>query len=120
MHHDAVTYQEDQGHYETVVVEEAHDEPVMESDQICITCYYNHGGEIVRLHSQEEVDNYSLNCHEGESCRYGDVTFQIGTKHVEAETEQHWVPNIVTVTTKEAYDETVTTGYVCSECGATK
>ena len=122
VHHDAVTYQEDQGHYETVVVEEAHDEPVMESDSICITCYYNHGGKIVRLHSQEEVDNHSIYHVEtlGESCQYGDVTFQAGTKHVDAVTKQQWVPNVVTVTTKEAYDETVTTGYVCSECGATK
>lgn len=92
----------------------------MESDCICKTCYYNHGGEIVRLHGQEETVNHILNCHGDEFCQYGDVTFQTGTKHVDAVTKQQWVPNVVTVTTKEAYDETVTTGYVCSECGATK
>lgn len=124
VHHDAVTHQEDQGSYITVVDQEAYDseEPVMERDTYCITCYNN--GEIVRLHGQAEVDahlDYHSNIGNG-FCQYACKSLQTGTQtvHHDAITHQEWQSNMVTVTDKPAYDEEVVTGYVCSECGATK
>ena len=124
IHHPAETRQEDQGHYKTIVDQAAYDEevPIMEYDHICITCYRR--GSIVRLHSQSEVNSH-LDYHYSigdSSCQYGNFTFQNGTEtvHHEAVTHQEWVSNIVTVTVKEAWDEVVTVGYQCSECGATK
>ena len=122
IHHPAETRQEDHGHYETVVDEPAWDEEVTDSDVICLTCYYR-DGSIVRLHSQAEVDNhiYYHSSTFNESCQYGNKRFPTGEViHHEAVTHQEWVSNIVTVTVKEAWDEVVTVGYQCSECGATK
>lgn len=122
IHHPAETRQEDQGHYETVVDEPAWDEEVTDFDNICITCY-NRSGEVIRLHSQEEVRAH-INYHSSigdSSGNYGWKEFPTGEViHHEAVTHQEWVSNIVTVTVKEAWDEVVTVGYQCSECGATK
>ncbi|WP_075721963.1 hypothetical protein [Roseburia sp. 499] len=122
IHHPAETRQEDHGHYETVVDEPAWDEEETDVDVICFTCY-NRNGSIVRIHGQEEANNHALyhaNTY-GEGCRWGDKEFSTGnTIHHEAVTHQEWVSNIVTVTVKEAWDEVVTVGYQCSECGATK
>lgn len=123
IHHPAETKQEDKGKYITVVDAEAYDEQPSYSDCICLTCYYRHGGVIVPLHSQEEVDAH-VEYHDitfNESCQYGEKTIPTGNViHHDAITHQEWQPNVVTVTVKEAWDETVVTGYVCSECGATK
>ena len=126
VHHPAETHQEDQGHYETVVDSEAWDEEVpkyTERGCYCLTCYYRKG-EIVKLANQAEVDQHCL-YHAttlGQSCQYGIQSLQNGTEiiHHDAVTHQEWVPNVVTVVDKEAWDEEVITGYVCSECGATK
>ena len=123
VHHQAETKQEDRGKYVTVVDFEAYDEQPSYTDSICKTCYYKHGGVIVPLHSQEEVNahvDYHFNTY-NEGCQYGDVTIPTGDViHHDAITHQEWKPNVVTVTVKEAWDETVVTGYACSECGATK
>ena len=124
VHHPAETHQEDQGHYDTIIDSEAWDEEVTDADVICLTCYYNSDGKtIVRLHSQEEVNDH-IDYHfylNGGSCQYGNKRFSTGEYiHHDAVTHQEWVSNMVTVVDKEAWDEEVITGYVCSECGATK
>ncbi|MDD6303124.1 MAG: hypothetical protein PUA79_00645 [Lachnospiraceae bacterium] len=123
VHHPAETKQEDRGKYVTVVDVEAYDEQPSYTDYICKTCYYKHGGLIVPLHGQEAIDAHAL-YHTNtldESCQVGTVTIPTGEViHHDAITHQEWQPNVVTVTVKEAWDETVVTGYVCSECGATK
>lgn len=122
VNHPAETHQEDQGHYETVVDSEAWDEEVTDFDNICITCY-NRSGEVIRLHSQEEVRAH-IDYHSSigdSSGNYGWKRFPTGEYiHHDAVTHQEWVSNMVTVVDKEAWDEEVITGYVCSECGATK
>ncbi len=98
VHHDAT------GHYETKVVEEAWDEPVYENHTVC-TCGYdfttNGGGQM-------EYHLFEL----GHS--YGTQSVQVGTNHHDAVTKEEWVQD------SAACDETVTTGYRCSSCGATK
>ena len=123
VHHPAETKQEDRGKYVTVVDFEAYDEQPSYTDIICKTCYYKHGGVVVPLHGQEAIDAH-VGYHAStfnEGCQWGDVTIPTGEViHHDAITHQEWRPNVVTVTVKEAWDETVVTGYVCSECGATK
>ena len=107
VHHDEV------GHYETIVIEEAYDEPVYESHAICGGCNKDFGVgdaavEAWDEHSWEQVDAGNIACQ-----NYHTENRQVGTKHYDAVTEQKWVVD------QKAYDETVTTGYKCS-CGATK
>ena len=104
VHHDEV------GHYETVTVQAAYDEPVYESVVICGGCGKNFGSgeaacEAALDHTMEDFYDNCENYHTEDR--------QVGTKHHDAVTEQRWVVD------QKAYDETVTTGYKCS-CGATK
>lgn len=114
IHHDAVTHQEDQGHYKTVTISEAWDEPIYEYKTGCYTCGY------IFTSSGELTSHQIYHAERGETCSWGnDFKVLVDTIHHDAVTEQKWIPNIVTVTDKEAYDETITTGYKCS-CGAVK
>lgn len=94
-HHDAI------GHYETQVVQAAYDEPIYESRSICNGC----GADITN--NIEHI----FECGPGS---YSNKRIQVGTKHHEAITKQVWVQD------SAAWDETITTGYRCSECGKTK
>lgn len=108
VHHDET------GHYETVTVQAAYDEPVYESHVICGGCGKDFGGNgeasIIAWddHSWEQFDAGNTACQ-----NYHTEKRQVGTKHHDAVTEQKWVVD------QKAYDETVTTGHKCS-CGATK
>jgi len=113
VHHDEV------GHYETVVVQAAYDEEVenITYRSICNRCGMDTTGFEVQ-HATEvipgEYDEYGIpvpKC--GGSWALNPVT-TYKTVHHDAVTEQKWVVD------KAAYDETVTTGYKCSGCGATK
>ena len=66
-------------------------------------------------HSKENgyVDHLGFVCG-FEKVPTGTEIVQTGTIHHEE--VGHWEPQVY----KEAYDETVVTGYICSECGATK
>lgn len=94
------------GHYETKTVQNAYDEPVYESHQVCKVCKqdFGKGQEACDKAIEHSVDT-------GHS--YESKPVQVGTKHHDAITQQVWVVD------KQAYDETVTTGYRCS-CGAAK
>lgn len=107
VHHDAITHQEDQGHYETVTISEAWDETkVVGYKSVCNKCGQDYNG--------------SMNHYNTYGCKSTSYTSNVPITeiiHHDAVTEQQWVENWVTVVDKEAWDETVTVGYKCS-CGA--
>lgn len=108
IHHDAITHQEDQGHYETVTISEAWDETITVGyKSVCNSCGNEYSGKMNHYNSYgcESPNGYTSNVPITE------------TIHHDAVTEQQWVENWVTVVDKEAWDETVTVGYKCS-CGA--
>ncbi len=97
VHHEAT------GHYETQVVQAAYDEPIYESRVVC--------GCGATFMSAEAWGQHSI-----DGCMYGYSVqpVQVGTNHHDAVTQQVWVQD------SAAWDETITTGYRCSSCGATK
>ena len=104
IHHDAVTKTETV----TVVDQQAYDEPIYESQQICKVCGKDFGkGENATV----EAINHSVET--GHS--YHSTSIKIGTKHHDAITHQETKTIVVT----PAYDEEKVTGYRCS-CGKTK
>jgi len=104
IHHDAVTKTETV----TVVDQQAYDEPIYESHQICKVCGKDFGkGENATV----EAINHSVET--GHS--YHSTSIKIGTKHHDAITHQETKTIVVT----PAYDEEKVTGYRCS-CGKTK
>lgn len=108
VHHDAITHQEDQGHYETVTISEAWDETITVGyKSVCNSCGNEYSGKMNHYNSYgcESPNGYTSNVPITE------------TIHHDAVTEQQWVENWVIVVDKEAWDETVTVGYKCS-CGA--
>ena len=95
------------GHNETyyVTVKEAYDEPIYANRTICNRC----GADITN-----DIDyHYTAG---GCGGSYSNKDVQVGTKHHDAvkEARTKWVQD------KAAWTETVTTGYKCSSCGATK
>ena len=106
----------------------AWDEPVYEEEPVytevekvrCNGC----GAEFDRIEEMDEhcwyyLDNYDDFSHGGYSVVWYNV--QTGTQKVQTGTIHHEATgHNEQVLTKAAYDETVTTGYKCSGCGATK
>ena len=108
VHHDAITHQEDQGHYETVTISEAWDETkVVGYRTVCNKCGQDFTNKM------EHYNTYGCDS----SLEYKGNVPITETIHHDAVTEQQWIENWVTVVDKEAWDETVTVGYKCS-CGA--
>ena len=104
VHHDAVTKTETV----TVVDQQAYDEPIYESHQVCKVCNKDFGkGENATV----EAINHSVET--GHS--YHSTSIKVGTKHHDAITHQETKTIVVT----PAYDEEKVTGYRCS-CGKTK
>lgn len=108
IHHEA------EGHYETVVIQEAWDEVVEEVEwhTVCNTC-----GVIIEGWSEQAISDHTYqHAIAGQPSGWGDRQVVVGTStiHHDAVTEQRWVED------KAAYDETITTGYRCSSCGAQK
>lgn len=101
VHHEAT------GHYEDVVVQEAWDEPIygMVEVHICAEC-----GEI-----DSSIDPNLHLGQTGHSNWWSEwKSVQIDSIHHDAVTESKWVED------SAAWDETVSDGYTCSGCGATK
>ena len=104
VHHDEVTRTETV----TVVDQQAYDEPIYESHQVCKVCGKDFGkGENATV----EAINHSVET--GHS--YHSTSVKVGTKHHDAITHQETKIIIVT----PAYDEEKITSYRCS-CGKTK
>lgn len=110
----SVVHHDEQGHYEKILVSEAWTEevPIYEDQYraICNTC-----GEDITSNYADHIKQHMLNG-EGGSYRNEVVKVQVGTNKInhDAVYEDKWVVD------KAAWDETVTTGYKCSSCGATK
>ena len=110
----SVIHHDEQGHNEKVLVSEAWTEevPIYEEQYraICNTC-----GEDITSNYAEHIKQHMLNG-EGGSYRNEVVQIQVGTNKInhDAVYEDKWIVD------KAAWDETVTTGYKCSSCGATK
>lgn len=100
VHHDAVT--------EQVWVQDsaAWDEPVYESHNFCNGCGQDFGSGV-----SDAFAIHLLSCGSGS---YHAERVQTGTVHHEA--TGHYETKTITA----AWEEPVTTGYVCSECGTTK
>ena len=118
---------------ETVVVTPAYDEPVYEWHSFCNKCGHEfQPGEDIAYHEADDP---------GCGAGWTDKPVQVGTTHHDAVTQvvhhdavyttvhhdavttnvhHEEKGHYETVTDKAAYDETVTTGYKCSVCGATK
>lgn len=131
VHHDAtykdVWVQDSAAWDETIVTKEAWDEPVYVWSAVCNVCGY---------HFPLDATSDDIGYHEmvDPGCGGGwyDVQIQTGTVHHDAETtvvhhdaEYTTVHHDATghnekVVDQAAWDETVTTGYKCSGCGATK
>lgn len=109
VHHDEV------GHDEQYVVTEAWDEevPIYETVEISVC---NNCGEDITEDPWGHVKKHML-AYEGNGGYHAEwIEKQVGTNivHHDAVYDTKWVVD------QAAYDETVTTGYKCSGCGATK
>lgn len=108
VHHD------EQGHNEKILVSEAWTEeiPIYEDKEVAIC---NGCGADITNNPTEHNMNHMLNGEKGGwHTEWKQV--QVGTNKInhDAVYEDKWVVD------KAAWDETVTTGYKCSSCGATK
>ena len=101
-----VEHQEAEGHYETVTVKEAWDEPQYGTGFVCAVCGAGFGdagsaaGHIGSAHGYEGS--------------YYQSTIQTGSVHHDAVTEQRWV------TDKPENNESIENGWICAECGETR
>lgn len=92
----------EEGHYETVVVKEAWDEPIYETKVVCgCGAMFN------------DVDSWGQHSIDGCIYGYSVQSVQVGSKHHDAVTQQQWVVD------KKAWYESVIVGYEC-QCGAIK
>ena len=131
VHHDAtykdVWVQDSAAWDETIVTKEAWDEPIMASVDVCNVCGYEYP-----VGATDDDYGYHAFVDPGDGGGWYTVTKQVGTTHHDAETtvvhhdaEYTTVHHDATghnekVVDQAAWDETVTTGYKCSGCGATK
>ena len=122
VHHDAVTHTEDQGHYETttVVDREAWTEGVFDHNVHQCQCGAQFGsadelGAHKAWYADNDPDNLLNHARSSVVPVYQTITHPAVTHE-----ERTWISNVVTVVDKTAWDETVTIGYVCSSCGATR
>lgn len=101
-----VEHEDAQGHYETVTVEAAWDEPQYGTGFVCSVCGAGFGdagsaaGHIGSAHGYEGS--------------YYQSTIQTGSIHHDAVTEQRWV------TDKPENNESIESGWICAECGETR
>lgn len=142
VHHDAVTNQvwkEDSAAWDETVVtkaawdeqvlsQAAYDEPVYDMQEVCNVCGYVYPLDV----DFNDAYYYHAVVDPGDGGGYYMVQVQTGTVHHDAvyTTVHHDAETTVvhhdatghyeTVVTQAAWDETVTTGYKCSGCGATK
>lgn len=111
----SVIHHDEQGHNEKILVSEAWTEevPIYEDKEvmICNDC----GAELNASNCYDHVENHLLSGGKG-SWREEWRKVQVGTNKInhDAVYEDKWIVD------KAAWDETVTTGYKCSSCGATK
>lgn len=123
VHHDAtykdVWVQDSAAWDETIVTKEAWDEPVYQEVIKCNVCGFIYPSD--DTFSDVYAEHAFVN--PGDGGGYYSTTIQTGTVHHDAEytTVHHDATgHNEKVVDQAAWDETVTTGYKCSGCGATK
>jgi len=111
---------EEEGHYEDVLVQEAYDEPVYETHNVCNYCGLDitmsglsTGAHCTTCGPPMPEDHPCYVQGETMGSSYGTVKVQVDIIHHDAVYETQWIVD------KAAYDEKVLTGYTCT-CGATK
>lgn len=115
-------YHDEVGHYETVQIgtetvvdEEAWDEPVYDMLAICNACGYTSD-------STEDINNHLYDHYDPElgyvDASYGVAEVQIDTIHHPARTHAEPIYEDRWVVDSEAWSEEKIIGYYCSECGA--
>ncbi len=131
VHHDAVTRQvwkEDTAAWdENVLVQDAWDEPIIAEVDICNVCGY-----VYPIGASGDDYDYHALVNPGDGGGWYTEARQVGTTHHDAvyntihhdavyQTVHHEATgHYETVVDQDAWDETVTTGYKCFGCGATK
>ncbi len=131
VHHDAVTrkvWKEDSAAWdENVLVQDAWDEPIIAEVDICNVCGY-----VYPIGASGDDYDYHALVNPGDGGGWYTEARQVGTTHHDAvyntihhdavyQTVHHEATgHYETVVDQDAWDETVTTGYKCSGCGATK
>lgn len=117
-------YHDEQGHNEsvqvgteTVVDQEAWDEPVYEELAVCDACGYTSS-------STEDINNHLYDHYDPElgyvDAGYSVKNVQVDTIHHSAVTHEEPVYEDKWVVDSEAWSEKRIVGYYCTECGATK
>lgn len=110
----SVIHHEEEGHYEEVWVETkaAWEEPVYEKKiiDVCNTC-----GADVTENAAAHAEAHAL---AGENGGHHTEVIKVQTGTIQHEAEGSYVQNWVV--DKEAWDETVSSGWICSSCGAVK
>ena len=119
-----IIHHDETGHYEevnagtrTVVDEEAYDEPVYQTKCICSACGFE-------ADSTDEIVDH-LDSHYDAELGYIDASYSVErvvtdivhhpeVSHEEPIFDEEWIVD------REAWDETVVTGYMCRTCGAVK
>ena len=112
---------------ENVLVQDAWDEPIIAEVDICNVCGY-----VYPIGATSDDYGYHAFVNPGDGGGWYTEARQVGTTHHDAvyntvhhdavyQTVHHDATgHYETVVDQDAWDETVTTGYKCSGCGATK
>ena len=110
---------EETGHYETVQVgtetvvdQEAWNEPVYDGKCVCNSCGYE-------TFSTSDMSEHVIDAHDNDAS-WGVVSVQVDTIHHSAVTHEEPVYEDKWVVDSEAWSEERVVGYYCTECGATK
>lgn len=101
-----VEHEDAEGHYETVTVQEAWDEPTYGTGYICSVCGAGFGDAGSAAGHIGSAHGYEGSYYQG--------TIQTGSIHHDAVTEQRWV------TDKPENNESIESGFICAECGETR
>lgn len=99
----SVRHYSSEGHWETVTVKAAWDEPKTGRGYICGVCGASFG-------DAASAATHIGNAHGHEGIYY-QGTISLGSIHHDAVTEQRWVED------SPAHDDSVLTGYICEICG---
>lgn len=110
VHHDAVTHQEPYTIHHDAVTHQVWHDAVTDYRKICNTC-----GADITNDPWGHLDTYDHDSFHGAY-----VTVREGYNETVIDTPAYDETAYRTVTDQSAWDETVTTGYKCSGCGATK
>lgn len=94
------------GHWNTITLQDAWDEPVYGTAYVCAVCGASFG-------DAGSAGSHISSAH-GNQGQYYQTTTQTGSIHHDAVTESEWIED------SPASSSSVLSGYKCSKCGKTK